>query len=309
MRDLLGRRRIPFPWSWSRHRAFKKCTRYYWYQYYGARGGWGKKASDEAREVYRLKRLLGRGQWIGQRVHSLAEELLKALQRGRDPREAAQIGRLMSKAEEECAQARKGMGRIDPRRYTDFEILEFEGDPGDQYWSDALAELRDQAEALVTHPVYRRLKEVPSRIVEVEVKNQFWIEDVRLFAPMDCLVRGPTGELIVVDWKTGRAVDPKVVADQLAIYGTFVGQKYGIAPHRIKGLWAETRRGEHGVVAFDEERQREIVSLITISAGEMLGMLDESGKDRVDRERSECLPEGDPACSRCVYRRLCWDAD
>ncbi len=46
-----------FSWSFSRHSTFEECPRKYWFNYYGAWGGWEYDAPAEARELYLLKKI------------------------------------------------------------------------------------------------------------------------------------------------------------------------------------------------------------------------------------------------------------
>ncbi|HEU5322827.1 MAG TPA: PD-(D/E)XK nuclease family protein, partial [Methylomirabilota bacterium] len=72
-----------FSWSVSRDRLFQRCPRAYWYQYYGSWGGWEAGASPEVRELYVLKHLQTRHQWVGAAVHATLEQVLVALRDGR----------------------------------------------------------------------------------------------------------------------------------------------------------------------------------------------------------------------------------
>ena len=49
-----------FSWSRSRDGAFQECRRRYFYQYYGAWGGWDPTAPEETRRLYVLKQLSSR---------------------------------------------------------------------------------------------------------------------------------------------------------------------------------------------------------------------------------------------------------
>src|SRR5712691_409213 len=62
-----------FSWSRSRDATFQDCRRKYFYQYYGAWGGWDAGAPPDVRRLYILKQLSSRQQWAGRIVHDAVE--------------------------------------------------------------------------------------------------------------------------------------------------------------------------------------------------------------------------------------------
>ena len=73
-----------FSWSRSRDNTFQECRRRYFYQYYGAWGGWEADAPAETRRLYVLKQLSSRQQWAGRVVHDAVEMALRAFAHGRE---------------------------------------------------------------------------------------------------------------------------------------------------------------------------------------------------------------------------------
>ena len=47
-----------FSWSRSRDGVFQDCKRRYFYQYYGAWGGWASDAPEDVRRLYILKGMI-----------------------------------------------------------------------------------------------------------------------------------------------------------------------------------------------------------------------------------------------------------
>ena len=64
-----------FSWSRSRDATFQDCRRKYFYQYYGAWGGWDPGAPPDVRRLYILKQLSSRQQWAGRIVHDAGHQL------------------------------------------------------------------------------------------------------------------------------------------------------------------------------------------------------------------------------------------
>ena len=73
-----------FSWSRSRDSTFHECRRRYFYQYYGAWGGWEEGAPVERRRLYILKQLATRQMWAGRTVHEAVEMALHVFREGRD---------------------------------------------------------------------------------------------------------------------------------------------------------------------------------------------------------------------------------
>ena len=69
MADLVNE----FSWSRTRDNVFKECRRRYFYQYYGAWGGWDADADPLVRRLYVLKKLGTRQMWAGRLVHETIE--------------------------------------------------------------------------------------------------------------------------------------------------------------------------------------------------------------------------------------------
>ena len=89
VRDL----RNDFSWSRSRDGAFHDCRRKYYYQYYGAWGGWDPAAAPEVRRLYVLKQLQSRQQWVGRAVHDGGGVLGPRWERyGEEPYEPVRLG-------------------------------------------------------------------------------------------------------------------------------------------------------------------------------------------------------------------------
>ena len=66
-----------FSWSKSRDAAFRECLRRYFFQYYGAWGGWYNDAEPRTRKLYVLKQLKNRAMWAGEKVHDCIERGLQ----------------------------------------------------------------------------------------------------------------------------------------------------------------------------------------------------------------------------------------
>lgn len=295
----------PFLWSWSRHRQLERCPRAYWYNYYGARGGWRAEAAPEVREIHRLKKLAGRSQWLGQLVHEAVATVLRGIVWRRPEDEGALRARLLADAERAIGIARGELAVPQDGPPVGFVELEYGDDPGDAAWAETLVDLAARFDDLMVHPVMRRLRAVPDRIVEVDRLRKVRLEGYRLYVAPDVLVADGQGGRVIVDWKTGRSHDPETVARQMAVYAWWIHHDDGIPIERIRGLQANVPGDAHLTVPFEARHLDETRQTVADSVARMQALLDDPDKDTASMEAFEVLPHGSEACAGCRFQRPC----
>ena len=284
----------PFAWSWSRHRTFLRCERQYAFDYYVARRGRRRDADPRAVEIARLRSLVTPPQWVGQVVHSLAERALKAARSGPGAVDAAR------------ASWRADVARaLESTNGPTFEASVYPELPAEDRGA-ILADALDQGEALLAHPLMRRLLAVPERIVEVEQHRQLRLGGLRVIVALDVLVRDPAGGLVVIDWKTG-ARPEEVDPGQLALYVAAVAERFRAPTSRITALIGGTRTGAFYRVPVEEHDVAGLLTEATASAAGMRARLSDPDHDRAEESSFPRLPVGHETCARCVYRRACRD--
>ena len=104
-----------FSWSRTRDNVFKECRRRYYYQYYGAWGGWDAGADPLVRRLYVLKQLGTRQMWAGRLVHEAVERALLAMRDGHALSEAALIEDTVRQMRLEWSGSRDGVVPRAPR--------------------------------------------------------------------------------------------------------------------------------------------------------------------------------------------------
>lgn len=287
----------------------ERCPRQYWFHYYGSRGGWREEAAPETREVFRLKKLVGRSQWLGQLVHEAAARVLTGVAKGRpqDLREVRE--RLLRGAHRDIERAREDRLRGRPQRSTryqvGFELLEYQEDPGDEAWRATLDDLAQRFDDLMVHPVMRRLRQVPERMIEIDRLLKVTLDGVGLYVAPDVLVDDGEGGRVIVDWKTGTSHDPDQVARQMAVYAWWVQHEEGLSADQIRGLQANVPGSEHLTVQFTDAHIHEIRDLARTSVARMVDLLEDPSRDEAAFDAFEPLPEGDGACQTCRFRAPC----
>lgn len=295
----------PFLWSWSRHRQLERCPRAYWYNYYGARGGWRADAPPEVQEIHRLKKLAGRSQWLGQLVHEAVATVLRGIVWRRPEDEGALRTRLLADAARAVDIARGRAPEPPGGPPVGFVEVEHGEDPGDEVWDATLADLAARFDDLMVHPVLRRLRAVPDRIVEVDRLRKVRLDGFRLYVAPDVLVADGHGGRVIVDWKTGRSHDPELVAQQMAVYAWWVHHDDGIPIDRIKGLQANVPGAEHLTVCFEPRHLELTKQTVAESVARMQALLVAPDRDEAVAEAFEPLEPGAEACQSCRFRGPC----
>ena len=282
-----------FSWSVSRHDTFQSCRRRYFLSYY---------ASLDDPEIRRLKRLSALPMWAGSVVHDTIETFLKSHDEMPSPEEQEAIVRAavhsdMLTAFRESAAGTEG-----------FRLFEHEyGQTVDQ-----------EDKKIVVTTVMRSLRNFfksPTLSEAFAVGRQSWltVEDLvsfhvgptEVFLRMDLAYRGPQGQVVIVDWKTGRG-EGRFSEMQVAGYALYAAEKGWVASadelHTELAYLAIPRYVRRRV---DEKRLQQARAFIEKSASNMRALL-------VDPEgnlgRLEDFPMIDrPSyCRRCNFRRLCF---
>ena len=285
--------RRPFSWSVSRHDSFHTCRRRYFLSYYAA--------VDDA-EVRRLKRLSALPLWAGSVVHETIEAFLKSHDALPSPEEQEAIVRAAVHSDMLTAFRQSEAGPLG------FRLFEHEyGQPVDQ-----------EDKRIVVTTVMRSLRNFFKSATLREafaVGRQSWltVEDLvsfhvgatEVFLRMDLAYRDPRGQVVIVDWKTGRG-EGRFSEVQLAGYALYAAEKGWVASadelHTELAYLAIPRYVRRRV---DAQRLHQARTFIEKSASNMRALLlDPEG----NLGRLEDFPMIDRprVCRRCNFRRLCF---
>lgn len=292
-----------FSWSFSRHVLFEDCPRSYYLSYYGAWNGWSRGAPPRTRELYTQKNLTTAAMWVGTVVHEVAEGALQALQQGQQPWVERAVELALGRARGDIEASRQGRYRQDPKRTPGFQEHYYPGAEPD--WDAELAEIQRQIHTLFDHPVFRRMLEVPERILEVELLRQHTIAEVPVWVRLDALMAGDEGRVVVVDWKTGRDHDEGEIGRQLGVYGIYVSERRGLPVEQVQALHVNLRYNTWTAHPIDPATLDLTRALVRRSADAMLERLVDRERNVAREEDFPLLPAGDARCARCRFRGDC----
>jgi len=301
----MGELQNTFSWSHSRRGTFERCPRQYWLTYYGSWGGWKRDAPPAVREAYIQKKLTTRAMWIGTVVHDMAEGVLKDLQAGRRPNPDYHIRKALSRAASDIRESKSGRWREWPSRVCAFQDDYYEQPAPQDAWDEANAVIEAQLRGFFDKPTVRRLQQVPERLIEVEELTQVVVGDVPVWVKLDALVSDGRGGAVVIDWKTGKHHQTTVVAAQLGVYGLYCTMQHDIPADRIIAMHVNLRTGDRTQHPIDAEVLAQAKADIQASADAMRERLVDVPGNVADEADFPMLPEGDPTCAGCQFRRSC----
>ena len=294
-----------FSWSLSRDRTFQDCPRRYWFQYYGAWGGWSPDAPPEARELYLLKNITNLHLLAGDCVHRAIERVLGQFRRGQPADAEATVLWCKQEMQRSLEESRKGLWRENPKRFVRLFEHHYGPAPDRAVLETIAGKVGGSVRGFFASEAYALIRESDAALwLPIETLDSFVFEGTKVFAVPDFALRRD-GEVILFDWKTGRKDERN--EDQVALYALFAAAKWGADPARVRGapvyLLAGARFEAQRVTAEDMGR---VGARMRASILEMRRRL--ADPDRNDARRQDFEPHPGAVCSRCPFRGACPDA-
>ena len=298
MADLVNE----FSWSRTRDNVFQECRRRYFFQYYGAWGGWDAECDPRTRLLYVLKQLGTRQMWAGRLVHEAIERALLAMRDGYALSETSLIESTVRQMRDEWKGSRRGVYREIPKRTGLFEH-EYGVPVRDAEWQA----IRDNVVRCLRNfhrlPLLAEVKATPTeRWIFIEDIGAFDFEGTRVFAAPDFGYWSTADRLQLVDWKTGgNGGDASL---QLGGYALFALEVLGVDPARVDLLEVNLREGKvtpHPWDAGSLDRVREHIRFSTRAMRAYLRDASRNLAEEPDFERAEDLR----ICRWCNFRAVC----
>ncbi len=301
-----------FSWSVSRDRLFRSCSRAYYYKYYGAWGGWEPGAAPDVRELYVLKQLKTRHQWIGDVVHRALREVLEGLRRGRLTPLAEADARLTHLMRLWFKASREGAYWREPKRGGLVEH-EYAAPVSVEGWRALHEEARQALAAAYRLGLFERLARLGAGDwLAVEAFDSFDFDGVPVHCVPDLSFR-EGDRVVIVDWKTGRpepetAAGETTIRFQLACYGLHARARWGATPEALRLGVAFLGLLDYRESGIEAAEMAAAEAAIRTSMAAMRARLADPA---MNLARIEDFPQAD-ALARCVccpFRRPCRGAE
>ena len=291
-----------FSWSRTRDGVFQECRRRYYFQYYGAWGGWDAGADARTRALYVLKQLGTRQMWAGRLVHEAVERCLLALRAGHALSEASLIEDTVRQMREEWKGSRDGVYRESPKRTGLFEH-EYGVPVRNSEWQA----LRDHVIRCLRNfhrlPLLAEVKRVPTeRWILIEDIGSFAWDGIRIFTAPDFGYWNQVDRLQLVDWKTGG--NGEDAALQLGGYALYALEVLGVELPRVDLLEVNLREGSVASHPWNESSLERVREHIRLSARSMKAYLKDPERNIAEEADFE-KTENPRICRWCNFRGVC----
>jgi hypothetical protein len=220
-----------FSWSRSRDATFHECRRRYFYQYYGAWGGWASDAPEDVRRLYILKQLATRQMWAGRIVHDAIEMAHSVYRDGNEipvepcDRDAVERKRAQWKS------TKAARYREAPKTTALFEH-EYSVELRDEVWKAVAGSVQTCLRNFFRLPLLAEVRKTSSAHWSIEHWSKtFDFESTPVWSAPDFGYWTPEGRLALVDWKTGGGGDG--ASFQLGCYALYANEVLGVPPHNV----------------------------------------------------------------------------
>lgn len=301
---MKGELKNDFSWSKSRDDVFRTCLRRYYYNYYAFWNGWSQDAPEATRTIYVLKQLRSRQMWAGEKVHKAIERNLRGLRQAHTVRPLKTvIDDVLAEMRSDFRSSRDRLYWTRPKSTALFEH-EYGLDIPDEEWRATADSVEQCLRNFYRSTFLSELEALRTdQWLETEEFSSFSMDDIKVWAVMDCSYRTPES-ITIIDWKTGRS-EVGASLTQLACYALYAIDTWGGMPEDIRVIEYNLFLDASHEYAMDQNTLDNTVRYILASAADMRSFLaDPAGNVAGPEERFETT-ENDEECRWCNYRSIC----
>lgn len=307
-------------WSVSRNRLFRACPRAYYYQYYGAWGGWASDAPGQARLLYALKQMTSFPLWGGSVVHQVIQEALRQMRESRLPPTLDQLQqRARALLNTGWKQSRDKLWQQDPKRNVNlFEhYYAREGGEITREEIDALKEkVFNALEGFLSSGVLQEVLPLDAtRWGQIDMLNSFVAGELpatenapalplKVWCALDFSYVDPEGVLHILDWKTGTEHREELRL-QLACYALYAmdALHFPLEKLLLMGVFLNDS-GRISTYEISFESLVNAKSQILNSAQAMRNCLRDPVANLAEEETFPCAANPQ-CCTRCPFLQAC----
>lgn len=298
-------------WSISRIKTIKSCLREYYYTYYGSHRGWEYEASNEQKYAWRLKKLTNIWLVFGDILHKAIKNIIDFKKNNID--KEIDVDALKDFVRTNLNVVVKQSSRKDSiAKWDNYPkgqmLLEYYYDG--KLERDDILEIKERIEQCVENFFESKTFFDLNRgeyldILEVDEGDfdYFLIEGVKVFSLIDLLYLDKEGNVIIVDWKTGKPNEED--REQLLVYLIYVMEKYKVPVTKIKGRVEYLLTGESSEYEFTDEDIINIKNRISLEINVINALLKDEELNIPKEKDTFIMCEEDYKCNKCKYKRLC----
>ena len=292
-------------WSKSRDRMFQECPRKYYYQYYGAWGGWERTADPRTRELYVLKNLETRHIWAGDKVHKAVSQVLETIRNGMPvPPAEGLVRRTVESMRADFRDSKAGLFWEQPKHKRGFFEHAYDLQLDDEKWKEVADHVELCIRTFLDSGILKAIQTVPAEDwLEVEELKTFELNGVQVYVQLDFACRREPG-IVIYDWKSGRSHRDEETSLQFACYALYAMETWNVDAGNVCATEFNLARNEVKEHTVTEDVVQHVRHYVLESIGEMQGLLDDLEKNQASEET---FPLADDAqvCKYCNFRKVC----
>ncbi len=299
-----------FSWSFSRNNTFKECLRKYYYNYYFYWGGWDHNAKERIKLTYRLKQLTNYYMYKGTVVHECIEQILPFIQRSVEINFDYQDW-INKKIEKDMRDSQSLQFIGNPKRNICLEEHYYFG--ADSIEKSKIMQLKidvkEQVDNLINSDIFDRIKQA-KEIISIDKLDEIYINNVKVYIKIDLLYRSKTGNIIIMDWKTGKQKD--IYEEQLGVYALFAKEKFPdeFKNNKIAAMDVYLQKPDlFSLHKIKEDHTSKALKTIKQSSKKMMDLLEDENENipMHSRHFEKISDNPDVApCFRCKFKELCY---
>ena len=292
-----------FSWSRSRDATFQECRRKYFYQYYGAWGGWDPGAPPDVRRLYVLKQLSSRQQWAGRIVHDAVEMAFQVMRAECSVPPEPFIADVIERMRGEWRSSKAARYRDHPKSPALFEH-EYVLPLKPEAWQAVSRNVATCLRHFFRLPLLAEIRATAPEHWSIEHWSKvFQFEGTSVWVAPDFGFWTPEGRLALVDWKTGGS-HGEGASFQLGCYALYAHEVLGVTPARTDLIEVNLREPTVTTHRWDDERLGAVRDRLRLSIRAMKAYLADPDANLalIDGfERTEELR----ICRWCNFRAVC----
>lgn len=286
----------PFSWSLSRDNTMSMCEKKYGYHYYVSQNGWSFKASPDAQQAFKLKKLATPEMLIGKIIHDLIEEVFNSLVGYQAVMNEQQMfERFVKDLKKEF---------LDPK--TSLFHLHY-NERGSRTFNELTESYKHVFTNFFNSETWKMVTEDPSsyEIISFEQFETFELNGITVYAVMDLVIHDIGNDIYyIIDWKTGKQ-NPNDTT-QLMFYKIHFLMKHEVESDRVFCVNEYLNSGQNTRFNPDEETLNQVINEMFVPSVERMQKLltSEVSNTPLPIEMFKGCNNA-KVCSLCNFKELC----
>lgn len=305
----------PYPeltWSTSRLNVLNKCEREYYYNYYGSHNGFSELASNETREIYKLKKLTNKNSLAGTIIHNKAKDFINLITANPDYTITPgflerHINAAIYNFRNDCIRSNTHNSAWQPN-ITGFNMLQ------EYYYGQKINKIQGEEirgilnRCICNIALSYTFEDINLNKLNVLINGDsnftnFDFKGTKVFAILDLLYINSDGKYVVVDWKTGS--EDEKHRNQMLAYAKYVSNTYGIDVGNIICRLEYLSSGSFIEYSFSNSDLNELELIISSDIDILKNYLDDPILNKAKDISFFKTSEDSKYCNQCKYKAIC----